>query len=137
MSQLVLLVFIFSGKMPFGWLVKSIGSVLLISGFALTSVATLVLRECISPFVVPVNTLGFKSQGPYRLARHPVYGGTLLMCTGWSLMSNSLDRALLTAVLSVVLNQKASLEESFLQRMFEGSYSDYAYGRCKLIPFIY
>lgn len=73
----------------------------------------------------------------YILVRHPIYGGIILFCAGLTIVSNSLDRAMLTFILSVVLNQKALLEESYLRKLYEQSYSDYSLGRCKLIPFIY
>ena len=134
--QLALLVFIFSGKMPLGWLFNFFGFILLLSGFGMVSIATLTLRECVSPFVIPATTVEFKSEGLYRWVRHPIYGGVILFCTGWSIVSNSLDRAMLTFLLSVVLNQKAALEESYLRKLYS-RYADYSLSRCKLVPFVY
>ena len=80
---------------------------------------------------------GFKQDGPYRMTRHPIYGGVVLFFSGMSLITNSLDRAILTFILGIVMNQAASVEESLLRDVHGSSYDDYAFGRCKMIPFLF
>ena len=76
------------------------------------------IQECISPFLVPATASGFVSDGPYHFARHPMYGGVLLFSSGLTLITNSLDRAVLTILLAIVLNQTASLEEAVLRKVY-------------------
>ena len=52
------------------------------------------MQECVSPFIVPATTEGFKSEGPYSLARHPMYGGMLLCSAGFSLV-RALEKAII------------------------------------------
>ena len=90
---------------------KLIGLGFLLSGAGMVVSGILTLRESISPFLVPVECAELKTDGPFKVARHPVYGGTILYFAGYSLVSNSLDRAILTFILSIVMNHSASLEE--------------------------
>ena len=133
-----LVAFIVNGKLPLLWLVKILGFGLLFSGAGLFSSGLLELGECISPFITPVLTKsGFKQDGPYRMTRHPIYGGIVLFFSGLSLISNSLDRAILTFILGIVMNQAASVEESLLRNVYGSAYDEYAFGRCKMIPFLF
>ena len=135
---LSLVVFIFNGKLPLLWLVKILGFGLVFSGLGLFSSGILELGECISPFIAPVTIGGgFKQDGPYRMTRHPIYGGVVLFFSGMSLITNSLDRAILTFILGIIMNQAASVEESLLRDVHGSSYDDYAFGRCKMIPFLF
>ena len=55
--------------------------------------------------------------GAYRLVRHPIYGGTLLVALGWSLLSSPL--ALFpTSLLALLLELKSRHEESMLVARF-------------------
>lgn len=47
-----------------------------------------------------------------------MYGGVLLFSSGLTLVTNSLDRAVLTILLAIVLNQTASLEEAVLRKVY-------------------
>ena len=135
---LSLVVFIINGKLPLLWFVKILGFGLLFSGVSLFSTGLLELGECISPFITPVLTgNGFKQNGPYRMTRHPIYGGIVLFFSGLSLITNSLDRAILTFILGVVMNQAASVEESLLRNAYGSAYDEYTFGRCKMVPFLF
>jgi len=55
--------------------------------------------------------------GAYRLVRHPIYGGLILVALGWSLNSSPLA-LVLTVTLALVLEAKSRLEESMLALRF-------------------
>ena len=134
---ITLIVFLFNGKLPMSWLAKLLGIGLLSSGLVLLVSGLLTLRESVSPFLIPVPGTGLKKEGPFQLSRHPVYGGTILFFAGFTLVTNSLDRAIMTFILSIVMNQAASIEESLLRGSYGKDYEDYALGRCKMIPYLF
>jgi protein-S-isoprenylcysteine O-methyltransferase Ste14 len=74
--------------------------------------------------------------GPYRLARHPLYGGGILLFAGVSL-AFSISALVLTAALAVLWRAKSGVEERALARRFP----DYeAYRRRtprRFLPFVY
>jgi protein-S-isoprenylcysteine O-methyltransferase Ste14 len=55
--------------------------------------------------------------GAYRLVRHPIYGGLILIALGWSLTSSALALGLAVALV-LVLEVKSRLEESMLDQRF-------------------
>jgi protein-S-isoprenylcysteine O-methyltransferase Ste14 len=78
----------------------------------------------------------FVGQGAYRYTRHPIYSGVILGAAGWSLLVNDLLSLLLTVVLFILLDRKASREEKWLHARYP-EYADYAQRVRKLIPWIY
>lgn len=49
--------------------------------------------------------------GVYNVIRHPIYAGIILMAVGYSLLSNSATRLLLSVLLGYCLDQAAQVEE--------------------------
>lgn len=71
------------------------------------------LGAALSPFPRPVEGSALREDGVYRLVRHPIYGGLLLVALGWSLLSS--PAALVPTVgLAVVLEGKRRREEAWL-----------------------
>jgi protein-S-isoprenylcysteine O-methyltransferase Ste14 len=59
----------------------------------------------------------FVTEGPYRLARHPIYGGGMLFFLGWALFSA--PPALIgVAALTAVWVGKSRLEERLLSERY-------------------
>ena len=78
----------------------------------------------------------FVGQGAYRYTRHPIYSGVIIGAAGWSLLVNDLLSLLLTAVLFLLLDRKATREEAWLRARYP-EYAEYAAQVRKLIPWIY
>lgn len=92
-----------------------------IAGWLLVAGGLVGLGNSLTPFPKPSKRSTLRTGGAYRLVRHPIYGGGILVALGWSLISSPL--ALLpTGLLAVVLELKSRHEES----MLETRYSDYA-----------
>ena len=73
--------------------------------------------------------------GPFRLVRHPTYGGALLIFSGISL-AHGLLGLVGTAALALVWWRKSELEERVLAARFAG-YADYrARVRRRFFPWI-
>jgi protein-S-isoprenylcysteine O-methyltransferase Ste14 len=75
------------------------------------------LRHSLTPFPRPLERARLQVGGAYRLVRHPIYGGLILIALGWSLNSSPLA-LVLTVTLALVLEAKSRLEESMLALRF-------------------
>jgi protein-S-isoprenylcysteine O-methyltransferase Ste14 len=86
------------------------GSVLFAAGIA-------TLGRSLTPLPHPREDAVLRCQGVYRLVRHPVYGGILLLAIGWSLAAAPLG-LLPAAALAVVFDLKSRREEAWLTERF-------------------
>jgi protein-S-isoprenylcysteine O-methyltransferase Ste14 len=75
-------------------------------------------------------------RGPYRLARHPIYTGILLMCAGTAIGVGRLFSWLGLLILSAGFWIKLKQEESLLLRHFPGDYPSYRTRVKALVPFV-
>jgi protein-S-isoprenylcysteine O-methyltransferase Ste14 len=96
-----------------------------------------------NPFAAPVvKYQGDRNQavvatGPYRLIRHPMYAGGVLLMIGMPLWLGSYTAALFASLPIVALAIRIVFEERFLRHELKG-YSDYAaHIHYRLIPFVW
>lgn len=112
------------------------GAVLAILGANLVYLAARRLGRSLTPFPRPRSGGELVTEGPFRLARHPIYGGGILFFLGWGLFSTPLAAAAALA-LAVLWDRKARFEE----RLLAARYPDYADYRRRtprrLLPFLY
>ncbi len=76
------------------------------------------------------------TRGPYRMIRHPMYAGVLLLGFAWWWSRPIPARLLLWIALWIVLDRKARLEEKLLGARFPG-YVAYARRTARFIPGVY
>ncbi|HEY5514016.1 MAG TPA: isoprenylcysteine carboxylmethyltransferase family protein [Geomonas sp.] len=113
-----------------------LGGVLLLAGFLLACAGAACLGRNLTPLPHPKDDALLVETGAYRLVRHPIYGGIILMAYGWSLLAQSwLTLAYATVVLAF-LDIKSRREERWLKEKFPG-YDAYRKRVRKLIPFLY
>jgi protein-S-isoprenylcysteine O-methyltransferase Ste14 len=74
--------------------------------------------------------------GPYRLVRHPMYGGIIIASFGWALLTGSGMTLLLAAIALVFFSLKSRREEAWLEQRFP-DYDAYRARTKRLIPWIY
>jgi protein-S-isoprenylcysteine O-methyltransferase Ste14 len=74
--------------------------------------------------------------GPYRLVRHPIYTGLLLMCLGLAVAWGQLHCWLGFAIMFGGLWIKLKMEEALMLRHFPNDYPDYRKRTKALIPFV-
>jgi len=94
------------------------------------------LGRQLTPFPRPVEEGSLKRNGAYGLARHPMYGGVLLLTLAWALLSSPLT-LLPWAIAAVFLDAKRRREEAWLEEQ-HGEYEEYRQTvRSALVPFIW
>lgn len=84
-----------------------------IAGWALFVAGVVGLGSSLTPFPKPSERSRLRVGGAYRLVRHPIYGGSMLVALGWSLISSPLA-LFVTAFLAVLFELKSRHEESML-----------------------
>jgi protein-S-isoprenylcysteine O-methyltransferase Ste14 len=108
---------------PDSQIVRTIGIALAVLGLLAVAWAAHALGRSFTPFPVPRADARMVDSGPFRLVRHPTYGGALLVFTGISL-AHGLLGLIGTAALAIVWWKKSELEEQVLTARFPG-YADY------------
>lgn len=98
-----------------------LGFVAIAAGLLLIAAAALSLGALVSVFPRPRAGGKLVQTGIYRVVRHPVYGGVILVALGWSLAESPLG-LIPTALLAVFFDLKAKREETWLEERF----ADYA-----------
>ncbi len=78
----------------------------------------------------------FVAQGIYRVVRHPIYGGVILLAMAWAVWRLSLLHLALAAILAVFFRAKARREEQWLTTRFP-EYADYRRRVRAFVPWIY
>lgn len=126
--------FIFSG----GIIAKNIWFVIQIFGFIISLWGILAMKIGnfnVQPEVKP--TAIFKTNGPYKIIRNPMYTG-LILFFGAALISNYSSLHFSAFILLVIVFlKKIALEEMFLSQRFGNTYLEYKKKTYRLIPFIY
>ena len=113
-----------------------VGILLVVAGAAVALLGALTLGRSFTHFPRPRTSGRLHQRGIYRLVRHPVYGGVLLLALGWSLAEAPL--ALVpTALLAFVFDLKSRREEIWLRERYPeyAAYAERTHSR--FIPFVY
>ena len=74
--------------------------------------------------------------GPYRLVRHPIYFGVILIALGWAFAIHGWLTLAYAIIMLMFFDIKSRREEEWLKEKFSG-YGAYQKGVRKLIPFVY
>lgn len=123
---------------PIGTMAAAGGWVLIAAGAGLTSAALAVLRlgDALTAVPRPRDEARLVDTGPYRLVRHPVYGGIILAAVGWGLVRASLPTIAGAAILFAFFDLKRRREEAWLRDHFAG-YAAYAARTRRMIPWLF
>jgi protein-S-isoprenylcysteine O-methyltransferase Ste14 len=119
-----------------GWGAFGGGVVLAAAGAGLAGGGLWALRRHLTPYPTPLHDAALVEHGPYRLARHPIYGGILLGAAGVSLADGNWPGLVLAAALGTLFWGKSGFEEGRLLAHFPGyaAYRDRV--RRRLLPWI-
>ena len=89
-----------------------------------------------TPFPEPKKEGRHVQGGAYKYARHPMYTAVMIIGLALLFSSPTLYSAIIYLVLIIILDQKAAVEEKYLEKMHP-TYKAYAQKTKKFIPFIY
>jgi protein-S-isoprenylcysteine O-methyltransferase len=119
---------------PVGW----VGVSLMLGGLALRWWANAALGRFYTSTLRLAEDQQIVRAGPYRLVRHPGYGGVLLLWAGAGLASqNWAVAAIILSLMSVAYAYRIKSEESMLQTAFGGQYRSYMQSTWRLVPWVY
>ena len=119
---------------PLGW----VGVALMLAGLALRWWANAVLGRFYTSTLRLAEDQQIVRAGPYRLLRHPGYGGVLLLWVGAGLASqNWAVAALILSLMSVAYAYRIKSEESMLQTAFGDQYRSYMRSTWRLVPWVF
>jgi protein-S-isoprenylcysteine O-methyltransferase Ste14 len=104
-----------------GWVARPLGGVALATGVWMATRAFTDLGASLTPFPQPKEDSTLVREGIYGEVRHPIYGGLILVATGWALLTTNTVRLALAGSLAVLLRAKARREEVWL----DARYPDY------------
>jgi protein-S-isoprenylcysteine O-methyltransferase Ste14 len=143
-AQVVLLSAIFlSALVGLAWpasiepVAYGLGAVLIALGIVLLAAGGVGLGRALTPFPAPRAGGELKSSGAYRLVRHPMYGGGILIALGWSAIFATVAGLVLTVILALFAALKARREELWLEQEHP-DYDAYRAGTPRrFIPFIW
>lgn len=118
-------------------LLASSGSLLALAGVALVVRARAELGPAWSLAARADGAVGFAEAGPYRLVRHPIYFGLILLTTGEALAFGSWP-ALVIVLFGIVptFAWRARTEEKVLCRVFGERYVAYSQRTRMMVPFL-
>lgn len=108
----------------------------LVGGLALAAASGARLGKGLTPRVTPPADAVLRTDGPYAVARHPLYAGLLAAATGAAVLRRRPGPLLALAALSSVLHLKAGAEERALRTRFGPSYDAYAARTPRLVPLL-
>ncbi len=107
-----------------------------VAGIVLVVLAARVIDPLELAGVRPGRDTGLEERGPYRLIRHPIYLGWLLIVWGAPVMTG--DRLWFAALSSLYLVIAMPWEEASMRRAFGDAYDRYsARVRWRVLPLIY
>ena len=112
------------------------GALLLALGAALSIAAAVHLGSNLTPLPHPKDDASFVASGPYRVVRHPMYGGVILLALGWAFHVEGVLTLGYAALTVLFFDIKTRREETWLLQRFP-EYAAYRRRVRKLIPFIY
>ena len=107
-----------------------------ILGAVIALIAAINLGKNLTPLPKPKDDAELVQTGLYRLVRHPIYFGVIVLSLGWGLIQQTTLVWLYVVIIVIFFDIKSRKEEQWLQAKFF-AYADYQGRVRKLIPWIY
>lgn len=115
------------------WLASQI---LFYLGIAIAIWAAILLGPNLTPLPKPKPSGQLIQTGLYKLVRHPIYFGVILVSFGWVGIEQTIYTLVLAFILLIFFDLKSRQEERWLTQKFS-EYDVYKQNTKKLIPYIY
>jgi protein-S-isoprenylcysteine O-methyltransferase Ste14 len=107
-----------------------------ILGTIIALIAAINLGKNLTPLPRPKENAELVQTGLYRLVRHPIYFGVIVLSIGWGVIQQSALVWLYVLVIAIFFDIKSRKEERWLVARFS-RYADYQGRVRKLIPWLY
>jgi protein-S-isoprenylcysteine O-methyltransferase Ste14 len=114
-----------------------VGALLLALGIGLLGAGGAGLGPALTPFPAPRTGGELRTAGAYRLVRHPMYGGGILISLGWSTIFATVVGLVLTVILALFATLKSHREELWLEQQYPGYDAYRRRTPHRLIPFVW
>jgi len=120
------------------YFVASTGIILIIAGFAIRWTAIIQLKKAFTVDVAINSAHELKTNGLYKIIRHPSYLGLLLIMTGEAIsMASLISFAVVFLPVCIAVIYRIHVEEQLLAEAFGEMYGIYKLNTKMIIPFIY
>jgi len=113
-----------------------IGQIFFYSGIVIAIWAAILLGPNLTPLPKPKPSGELIQIGLFRLVRHPIYFGVILVSFGWAGIEQTIYTLVLACILLIFFDLKSRQEERWLTQKFS-EYVVYKQNTKKLIPYIY
>lgn len=113
--------------------VQFAGIVIGLSGLIVCLLSFWALNRNLSPFPSPVENGQLITSGVYRMIRHPIYTGVILLAIGYGLFSASFSRLIISGILFLFFYIKSTYEEKLLLQKYP-AYAVYKLKTGRLFP---
>lgn len=122
-----------------GWQVlgDALSALLLALGALLLVGGGIELGPALTPFPAPRGATALATGGLYARARHPIYGGAILIAFGWSTYFASVAGVALSILLAIFFELKSRREEDWLTERLPGYAAYRRRVRRRFLPFVY
>jgi protein-S-isoprenylcysteine O-methyltransferase Ste14 len=114
-----------------------LGIVVMCAGLALLAAGAAGLGSSLTPFPRPRERGRLEVGGIYARARHPIYGGAILLAAGWSVLFATPLGGALTVLLLGFFELKARREEHWLVDRYPDYESYRARTRRRFVPYLF
>lgn len=133
--------FIFANYHHWGFsqhLAYGIGLFIILIGFIIRWASILQLKKAFTVDVAIITEHKLKTDGLYKIIRHPSYLGLLLIMVGFAICMNSVISAIIIIVLMfLVILYRIVVEERVLVEEFGDTYKTYQSNTKRLIPWVF
>lgn len=117
-------------------LLQWIGYAIFSLGIGIALIAAFHLGKNLTPLPRPKENAELVQTGLYRLVRHPIYFGVIVLALGWGLIQQTMLVWVYVLILIIFFDIKSHKEEKWLTERFS-NYKEYQGRVRKLIPWIY
>ena len=112
------------------------GQILFYLGIVIAIWAAILLGPNLTPLPKPKPSGQLIQTGLYKLVRHPIYFGVILVSFGWAGIEQTIYTLVLAFIVLIFFDLKSRQEERWLTQKFS-EYAEYKMTTKKLIPFVY
>jgi protein-S-isoprenylcysteine O-methyltransferase Ste14 len=107
-----------------------------VAGVVLAVSGVMELRGAFTPLPRPREGAQLVDTGPFRLVRHPVYGGIAIAALAWGIFTASPVSIGLALLLLAFFRLKSAREEAWLDEAYPG-YGAYRARTKRMLPYLY